>query len=138
MLVLIFFFLVLNFFVFIFFVDSGECVFFVVIIFFLFVVFLIFINDNMLKLFEFMVVIFYFLIVIMCMSIFIIVFIILNLYLYFKEEEKEVNKKLVLFLRYLKLSWLFKRYRMKGIWIIVFSKENNKCLENRIDNSNLE
>lgn len=73
------------------------------------------------------------------MSIFIIVFIILNLYLYFKEEEKEVNnKKLVLFLRYLKLSWLFKRYRMKGIWIIVFSKENNKCLENRIDNSNLE
>lgn len=68
----------------------------------------------------------------------IIVFTILNLYLHFKEEEKEVNKKLVLLLRYLKLSWLFKRYRMKGTRITVSSKENNKCLENRTDNSNLE
>lgn len=72
------------------------------------------------------------------MSTLIIVFTILNLYLHFKEEEKEVNKKLVLLLRYLKLSWLFKRDRIKGTRITVSIIENNKCSENRTDNSNLE
>lgn len=129
---------VLNPLVFILPVDSGERVSFAVTIFLSFVVFLTLINDNMPKSSEPMAAISYFLIVIMCMSTLIIVFTILNLYLHFKEEEKEVNKKLVLLLRYLKLSWLFKRYRMKGTRITVSSKENNKCLENRTDNSNLE
>lgn len=129
---------VLNPLVFILPVDSGERVSFAVTIFLSFAVFLTLINDNMPKSSEPMAAISYFLIVIMCMSTLIIVFTILNLYLHFKEEEKEVNKKLVLLLRYLKLSWLFKRYRMKGTRITVSSKENNKCLENRTDNSNLE
>lgn len=129
---------VLNPLVFILPVDSGERVSFAVTIFLSFAVFLTLINDNMPKSSEPMAAISYFLIVIMCMSTLIIVFTILNLYLHFKEEEKEVNKKLVLLLRYLKLSWLFKRDRMKGTRITVSIIENNKCSENRTDNSNLE
>lgn len=129
---------VLNPLVFILPVDSGERVSFAVTIFLSFAVFLTLINDNMPKSSEPMAAISYFLIVIMCMSTLIIVFTILNLYLHFKEEEKEVNKKLVLLLRYLKLSWLFKRYRMKDTRITVSSIENTKSSDNRTDNSNLE
>lgn len=129
---------VLNPLVFILPVDSGERVSFAVTIFLSFAVFLTLINDNMPKSSEPMAAISYFLIVIMCMSTLIIVFTILNLYLHFKEEEKEVNKKLVLLLRYLKLSWLFKRDRMKDTRITVSSIENTKSSDNRTDNSNLE
>lgn len=129
---------VLNPLVFILPVDSGERVSFAVTIFLSFAVFLTLINDNMPKSSEPMAAISYFLIVIMCMSTLIIVFTILNLYLHFKEEEKEVNKKLVLLLRYLKLSWLFKRERMKDTRITVSSIENTKSSDNRTDYSNLE
>lgn len=72
------------------------------------------------------------------MSTLIIVFTILNLYLHFKEEEKEVNRKLILLLKYLKLSWLFKRDSLKGTRITVSSIENTKSSDNRTDNGNLE